>query len=284
MKLKLSVIGCGRLGKVLTALFVKTELVYIQDIINLSISSAERAVAFISQGRVCQTLQQLESADIYLIATPDDRIEFMAQQLAMQGILKQGDIVFHCSGSLSSEALDSVTRFGCYTASLHPLFSFSEPLIDIKSFRGTYCAFEGNKEALARLLPLFKAIQAQLFLIEKKDKPLYHAASVLASNYLITLSAMARECYSKAGLNKELSENLTLALMSQTLTKACRWVPKKALTGPLERADINTLKKHLDALKAFPELAHIYKSLGKATLALTGHDKALKETLTQLFY
>jgi predicted short-subunit dehydrogenase-like oxidoreductase (DUF2520 family) len=284
MKLKLSIIGCGRLGKVLAALLVKTELVCIQDIVNLSISSSERAAAFIGQGRACQTLKQLESADIYLIATPDDRIEFIAQQLAIQRILKPGDVVFHCSGLLSSESLKSVARLGCHVSSLHPLFSFSEPLMDIKNFRGAYCAFEGSKKALDRLLPLVKAMEVQLFLIEKKAKWLYHTASVFASNYLVTLSAIAKDCYSKAGLNEELSKNLTLALMSQALIKVDRLNPKEALTGPLERADIETLKKHLTALKAFSELGDIYKSLGKATLALTGHEKALKETLTQLFY
>jgi len=154
--------------------------------------------------------------------------------------------------------------------------------MDVKNFRGTYCAFEGDKKALDILSPLLKAIDAQLFLIEKKDKPLYHAASVLASNYLITLSAMASECYSKASLSEELSEDITLALMTQALTKVRALGPRKALTGPMERADRDTLKKHLIALEAFPELTDIYKSLGKATLTLTGHNNALKKTLTQL--
>jgi predicted short-subunit dehydrogenase-like oxidoreductase (DUF2520 family) len=282
MKLKLSVIGCGRLGKTLAALLVGTELICIQDILNLSIANTEKAVSFLGQGRACQSIQQLKSADIYLIATPDDNIELIAQQIALQGVLKQGDVVFHCSGLLSSESLYSAVRLGCYVASLHPIFSFSEPMRDVETFRGTYCAFEGNKEALERLLPLLNAIEGQIFLIEKKDKPLYHAASVFAANYLVTLSAMAMDCYSKAGLNDKLAKNLTLALMSQTLAKVQRLHPKEALTGPLQRADRNTLKKHLSALKAFPELAHIYKSLGKVTLALTGHDENLKKSLTQV--
>ncbi|MEN9450504.1 MAG: hypothetical protein RJA83_1122 [Pseudomonadota bacterium] len=283
MKLKLSVIGCGRLGKTLAALFLSTELVCIQDIINLSIASSENAVVFLGQGSACKTLKQLRSADIYLIATPDDSIELIAQQISLQGILKPGNVIFHCSGLLSSECLSAVTSLGCYTASLHPVFSFSEPVMDVKNFAGTYCAFEGNQEALDRLLPLFNAIYGQIFLIEKKDKPLYHSASVLASNYLVTLSAMARDCYSKAGLNDKLAENLTLALMSQALDKAQRLHPKEALTGPLQRADVNTLKKHLSVLEAFPELEYFYRSMGKATLALTRHDESLKKSLTQLF-
>lgn len=283
MKLKLSIIGCGRLGKTLATLFLKTELVSIQDIINFSIASSKKAVAFLGQGRICHTLKQLKPADIYLIATPDDRIEFIAQQITQQNVLKQGDVVFHCSGLVSSESLCSVARLGCYTASLHPIFSFSEPVMDVKNFRGTYCAFEGSKEAFDRLLPLLNAIEGKVFAIEKKNKPIYHAASVFSSNYLVTLLAMAKDCYSRAGLPDKLAENLTLALMSQALDKAQRLKPKQALTGPLQRGDIVTLKEHLSALKPFPELKYIYKSLGKATLALTRHDKNLKKSLTQLF-
>jgi predicted short-subunit dehydrogenase-like oxidoreductase (DUF2520 family) len=282
-KLKLNIIGCGRLGKTLAALFVSTELVCIQDIVNLSIASSEKAVAFLGQGSACLAIKQLKPADIYLIATPDDNIEYIAQQITLQGVLKPGNVAFHCSGLLSSECLSSMASLGCYTASLHPIFSFSEPVMDVKNFRETYCAFEGNKEALNQLLPLFNVIEGQIFLIEKKSKPLYHAASVLASNYLVTLSAMARECYSKAGLNEKLAGNLTLALMSQALGKAQRLHPQEALTGPLQRADIDTLKKHLTALQPFPELEYFYKSLGKATLALTRHDESLKKSLTQLF-
>lgn len=283
MKLKLNIIGCGRLGKTLAALFLKTELVGIQDVVNLSLASTEKAVAFLGQGSARKTLKQLRSADIYLIAAPDDPIESIAQQISLLGILKPGNVVFHCSGLLSSESLYSVVRLGCYTASLHPIFSFSEPMMDVKAFRGARCAFEGNKEALDRLLPIFNAIEGQIFLIEKKSKPLYHAASVLASNYLVTLSAMARDCYSKAGLSETLAKNLTLALMSQALGKAQSLHPEDALTGPLQRADTDTLKKHLSALKSFPELEYIYKSLGKATLALTRHNENLKKSLTQLF-
>lgn len=284
MKLKLTIIGCGRLGKTLAALFVGTELVGIQDIVNSTMTSSEKAVAFIGQGSVCETLKQLKPADIYLIATPDDRVELIAQHITSQAILKQGDVVFHCSGLLSSDSLYSATRLGCYIASLHPIFSFSEPRRDVNNFRGTYCAFEGNKEALDRLLPVLNAIAAQVFSIEKKDKPLYHAASVMAANYVVTLSAMARDCYAKAGLEYKIAEKLTSALMSQALAKLQRLTPEEALTGPLQRADRETLKKHLSVLHPFSELESVYKCLGKATLALTRHDSSLKKSLTQLFY
>ncbi len=284
MKLKLSIIGCGRLGKTLAFLLAKTKLVAIQEVVNLSSASATKAVAFIGQGSACASNKQLKSADVYLIATPDDSIEAVAQQLAKQNSFSEASVVFHCSGLLSSQCLSSLAQLGCYTASIHPLFSFSKPIVDVEIFKGTYCAFEGNKFALEKLLPLFRAIDSQPFLIEKNHKALYHAASVFASNYLVTLASMAEACYKKAGLSAKLAKTLTRALMAQTLGKIqCVDKPRAALTGPLQRGDKNTLKKHLQALTSSPDLACVYKSLASATLPLTQHNKRLKKALAPLF-
>lgn len=284
MRLKLSVIGCGRLGKTLAFLFAKTQLVCVQEVVNLNRASAEEAVAFIGQGSARDSIKQLNPADVYLIATPDDSIELVSQQLAKQSLLSKATVVFHCSGLLSSECLDSLAQLGCYTASIHPLFSFSNVIVDLDAFKGTYCAFEGHKLALEKLLPLFRAIDSHLFLIEKNNKALYHVASVFASNYLVTLASMAEVCYKKAGLSRQLAKILTQTLMAQTLNKIqCLDDASTALTGPLQRRDRSTLKKHLQVLKPFSDLAGAYKSLAKATLPLTQHDECLKERLARLF-
>ena len=157
-------------------------------------------------------------------------------------------------------------------------------MVDVEVFKGTYCAFEGSKLALEKLLPLFRAIDSQLFLIEKNDKALYHAASVFASNYLVTLASMAEVCYKKAGLSSKLAKILTRALMAQTFSKIqCLDESSAALTGPLQRGDKNTLNKHLQALKPFFFFLFVYKNLARATLPLTQHDERLKETLAPLF-
>lgn len=283
MKLTLSIIGCGRLGKTLAYLFAKSELVYIQDVINLRIASAKSAVAFIGQGRACHTIAQLRPADIYLIATPDDSIESIGKRLAEQVLLTTDNLVFHCSGLLSSQQLSSEVNLACHTASVHPVFSFSEPENDVHHFKDTYCAMEGSPLALQRLSLLFSAIGGQLISIKKQDKALYHIASVFASNYLVTLSTIARDCYMKAGITNELSKTLIQILMAQVLNRIQSAEElKEILTGPLQRGDKDTIKKHLEALSLFPGISNIYKGLGKATLELTKHDEPLKEEITSL--
>jgi predicted short-subunit dehydrogenase-like oxidoreductase (DUF2520 family) len=267
MRPKLTIIGCGRLGKTLAFLWKEANLVCIQDIYNSCIESAKNASLFIKEGKVCASISQFKPADIYLIATPDDKIEFASRQLAEKAPPKSGSLVFHCSAFYPAELLYAVKSLGCYTASLHPLFGFSNPQNDVKAFAGTYCSFEGDNEAFDTLMPLIKNIGGEIFLLKKESKPLYHVGSVFASNYLVTLSALAKECYEKAGLSSSMAKMLVHMLMTQSLNRIkIADSIKKALTGPIQRGDFTTVKKHFETLQPFPSLQNSYKDLCDATI------------------
>ncbi len=282
--MKLTIIGCGRLGQTLAYLWKKNNLVSIQDIYNASIASARSAVTFIGEGNACHRMSQFKPADIYLIATPDDQIETLCRQLAEQAPPKTMSLILHCSGLHTSECLNSVKALRCYTASVHPVFGFSNPAIDIHNFAGAYCAFEGDSEAFDKVFRLIDGIGGQLFTIEKRHKAFYHAASVFASNYLVTLSAIAKDCYEKSGLPTNLSKTLVHNLMEQSLNRIkCVDNVRNALTGPIQRSDKATLKKHLKTLEPFTDLEQVYKSLAKTTVKLTEYPAELKKELEALF-
>ncbi|MDQ8039093.1 MAG: DUF2520 domain-containing protein [Rickettsiella sp.] len=282
--MKLTIIGCGRLGKTLAYLWQKNKLVSIQDIYNTNTISASIAAKFLGNGTACQSMSQFKAADMYLIATPDDQIEMACQALAEEAPPRAGSLVFHCSGLHTSACLDSVKSLGCYTASVHPLFGFSDPAIDIYHFAGSYCSFEGSSEVLEQISLLIEKIGGQLFMIEKQYKALYHAASVFASNYLVTLSAIAADCFKKSGLSGSLSKSLVHTLMEQSLRRIKSFDDiRNALTGPIQRSDKATLKKHLKLLETFDDLESVYKSLGKTTIKLTTHHAELKKELEALF-
>ncbi len=282
--MKLTIIGCGRLGKTLAFLWKQNKLISIQDIYNSSITSAERAVAFIGDGSACHSMAQFTPADIYLIAVPDDQIEVLCQQLAQQASPKIGSLVMHCSGLQTSTCLNAVKSLGCDIASVHPVFGFSNPAVDIHHFAGTYCSFEGDRQAWDRISFLIEGISGQLFPIEKEYKAFYHVASVFASNYLIALSAIAEDCYKKSGLPINLAKTLIHNLMEKSLNRInINPDLSKALTGPIQRSDQRTLKKHLEILEPFDDLVRVYKSLGKTILGLTEHQPKLKRELEVLF-
>lgn len=280
---KINFIGCGRVGKTLGYLFNHSGLGVIQDICNLHWASSCAAVEFVGQGRACSSLRDLSSADIYIIATPDDTIETICNTLAEQNILSAETVVLHCSGSLTSAVLQAAQERGCFTLSLHPVKSFADPESSIKSFAGTHCAFEGDEGAYPMLTSLIEGIGGKVFRIPQTHKDLYHVAGVLAANYLVTLSYQANACYQKAGVPADIAKDLVQQLMFDTCNNLQTLSHAAALTGPIARGDKQTIIRHLAVLQAQPELAALYGVLGQNTLPLTNHDADLRAELLKLF-
>jgi len=276
----INLIGAGRLGKTIGKLFAEAKLGIIQDVCNRSIKSGQEAVAFMGQGKACAEPEALRPADLYFICTPDDLIEVTCQKVMHTCPPPPGSTMIHFSGVLSSTALQAASTHGCSVASLHPMKSFANPAESIHSFRGTYCAFEGDPIVFSLLHPMLTQLGAHVFTIEAHQKALYHAAGVISSNYLVTLAQVAMHCYHTAGISESIAKALVNTLMQDTLNNMNKVSAlSDALTGPLARGDSKTLHTHLFALSQHTAYEPLYKMLGKATLALTKHDEAKKQAL-----
>lgn len=279
---QINIIGCGKLGKTIGHLLAKNEEAEILGIVNSSLASAEKAVQFIGQGKAYKKIAELLPADIYFIASPDSLIQELCQQLLDFQQLKPGTIILHFSGLLSSSILNKAHQANCYIASLHPIKSFADLAHSVATFKGTYCAYEGDPEAYELIYLLFEKIGGIVFPIEANQKATYHAASIFAANYLITLFYHAVEAYRKAGIAADIANDLALKLMSTTLGNLEILPPQLALTGPIERGDFMTIESHVTALNGDPLLQQLYKVLGLNTLALTHHPEELKTKLKRL--
>lgn len=281
MKSIINIIGAGNLGKTIGKLIFSNEIGFIQEICNTSAKSGSEAASFIGQGEV-KIIDELLPADITFITTPDDQIELCCQQLSKSSKLKKNSIVVHCSGSLSSEVLRAVKEKGCFVASVHPMRSFVKPDISFKQYGGTYCAIEGDDEAINILENLFTKIGSVVYAINKDKKSSYHAAGVFASNYLVTLCQNSLLCLKDAGVEHEMSMKIITSLMQSTLNNLETTLsPPKSLTGPIKRGDINTITKHLNDL---PEpLSNLYKTLGLATLGIANLPEEIEKKISALF-
>jgi len=264
----LNIIGTGNVGQTLGYLLVKHQLVQLGGVYNRTQRKALDAIDFIGQGVHYDCITDLPHAHVTLLTTPDDFITESATAFAVNKQIRPGDIVFHCSGTLSSDCLRVLKEKGCYLASVHPMKSFKQPAISVTQYAGAYCAMEGDEEALAVLEPLFTAIGSIPHRIKKEKKALYHAAAVFASNYLITLSHQALNCLMEAGVDQKLAMPMIVNIMQSTLTNlATIQSPRRALTGPAQRGDIATIELHLSAFTDEQQKA-LYKSLLQATLAM----------------
>lgn len=273
-------VGAGRVGKTLGALCVQRELATVGGVCNRTLQSAHDAIAFMGQGVAYNDLEALPWANITWITTPDIKIAPTA--LALSRLETVSPIVVHCSGTLSSDALAVLRQRGCHLASVHPMRSFADPGLSVAHYAGTYCALEGDDAALRVLRPLLEAMGSVTFSVAKEHKARYHAAGVFASNYVITLAEQALSCLTGAGLEHELAMKIIVNVMQSAVTQlGAASVPAQALTGPIARADEDTLHCHQEALST-KEQQTLYRILGQATLALTTHDHATLRRLHDL--
>ena len=89
---------------------------------------------------------------------------------------------------------------------------------------------------------------AEPFTLADEHRVLYHAAAVVASNYLVTLASVAEDLFERAGLPAGGALPAFLPLMRGALDNLQAQGTVAALTGPLSRGDVGTVAAHLDAL------------------------------------
>jgi predicted short-subunit dehydrogenase-like oxidoreductase (DUF2520 family) len=115
--------------------------------------------------------------------------------------------------------------------------SIADPAHAVDTFAGTWCGAEGDEGALAVLKPAFEAIGAKIFDIDCGSKTIYHAASVIVSNYLTALLEAGVRCYEKGGLSRNVALEVMEPLVRETVNNVFRDGTAGALTGPIARGD-----------------------------------------------
>lgn len=268
----LNIIGAGKVGRVLGRLFSRSGIYTVQDVMTRSGAGAADAVRFIGAGVPVLGVEQMRAADVWMLAVNDDQIESACAQLAAAagagtGLL--GVVVFHCSGAKSSLALETAARAGALTASVHPIRSFADPDAVARDFADTFCGVEGDSAALALLGEALAAINARAVPIDAAAKTVYHAASVFASNYLVTVMDAALRAYQAAGISEEVARRLAGPLASESLANVLRMGAQAALTGPIARGDVATVARQQAALDAHDAPSgELYRALAVATAEL----------------
>ncbi|MDR3427923.1 DUF2520 domain-containing protein [Silvimonas sp.] len=264
----LNVIGPGRLSQTLAWQWHRQGLLGVEGLLARDSAHALAAQAFIGAGQVVDW-PGLQTASITLIATPDDAIPSVVEQLLQSDVIRPGHVVFHCSGALTSDLLVPLRDAGASVASVHPLKSFADPALAVNNFAGTWCGYEGDEAALACLLPLFDALGAQRFAIDPAHKLLYHAGAVLACNHLVALMETALRSMQGAGVPREAAWQALRPLIDGTLLNLDQCGPVGALTGPVARNDMKTVELEIAATGQLdPTVAAVYQSLTAVAVQL----------------
>lgn len=241
----LNIIGAGRVGMTLGHLFVRYEVFNILQILNIKQERSLIASEFIAQGEAVTDFHALKQADVTLLCVPDDAFRTVLDSLIEANGLKRGSILFHCSGAKSSQDLielnPALLALELEVASVHPVRSFADPRIAAEAFKDTICSVEGSDLALAVLTTAFEKIGAKIIQIKAEHKLLYHAGSVFASNYLVTLMDTAIAAYAAAGIDTDTALQMAYSLALGSLNNVFKMGTSAALTGPIKRGDMQTV-------------------------------------------
>jgi predicted short-subunit dehydrogenase-like oxidoreductase (DUF2520 family) len=262
-----NLIGAGHVGRVLGKLLAAQGF-RIQQVLTRSAASAQQAVDFTGAGSVATAYEQLQPADVHVLAVGDDQIIPACEALA-RAVPLQGSVVFHCSGALASGQLQAARDVGAMVASVHPIRSFADPAAVAAQFSGTFCGIEGDDGALAVLTPALQAIGAQPVPINAAAKTVYHAAAVFASNYLVTVLDAALRAYQAAGIPEPVARQLAQPLASESMANVFRLGAAAALSGPIARGDMATVARQQQAVSAWDEeTGALYRALVAPTVDL----------------
>jgi predicted short-subunit dehydrogenase-like oxidoreductase (DUF2520 family) len=204
----------------------------------------------------------LDGVRLVCIATPDAAIAGVCGAIAPR--LARDAAVVHFSGATSVHALDPAPG---PKACVHPVQTVW-PDRGPDQLEGAYAAVTGDWDTGAGLA---RDLGLEPFPLADEMKVLHHAAMVFASNYLVTITATAIELLERTGLDRDLALRVLAPLQHRTVE-----VAGAAPTGPIARGDAETVAAHLEAVG--PELAPLYRALGRATLPLVDPGSAAAVT------
>jgi len=207
-------------------------------------------------------------ADVVIFGVPDDLIAQGCAAMAGEGAFREGQRVIHLSGAVGLDALGPAAEAGAEPLSLHPLQTIPDVQTGIERLPGSWIAVTARSDGGQGFgTKLCEDVGAKPFPLSDAVKPLYHAAAVFCSNYLVVVEGMAEQLFLMAGLPDPLPmmEPLARNAFEATMERG----PADALTGPAARGDVGTVRRNLQALRArVPEAVPAYVALARQAARL----------------
>lgn len=244
--MKIGFIGAGKVGFSLGKLFAKAGI-HVTGYYSQHIESAKEAAEFTSTKYFDLLEDILKESDVLFLTVPDGQITAVYEKLVSYGISDK--IICHCSGALSSvEAFPQIKQHKAYGYSLHPLFPVSNKLTSYRELEGAFFCIEGDPELLEMWKQLFIGLGIKVLTLDSSDKVKYHLACAVASNLVCAVMDEAVTLFKECGFTERESLDALTPLVQSNINHILQEGCEKALTGPIERADTSTVKKHLKCL------------------------------------
>jgi predicted short-subunit dehydrogenase-like oxidoreductase (DUF2520 family) len=268
-----AVVGAGRVGTAMAVLLGRAGH-RIRAVAGVG-ATRDRAARYLPGVPVLSNEDAARSAPVVVLGTADAAIEPVCTTLARAGALGPEQTVAHLSGATGLEALGTAEAAGASILSVHPLQTCPDVEAALARIPGSAFAVTArDPEALELGMRLAADVGGRPFPLEDEMKPLYHAAAVFASNYLVAISALAEDLDAVAGIPD--ARAALAPLQRATLENVETAGPADALTGPAVRGDAGTLERNLRALgEHAPEAVAAYVVLADLALDLASRSGRL---------
>lgn len=210
-----------------------------------------------NKARVVEHIEQLPTAQITIIATTDDAIAEVAEQVAQN---PRRGLLVHTAGSVPLKVLGIAGKgYGV----IYPLQTFSKHReVDFKTVP---CFIEGDSDKTEQVLAeLTQSITPHVQHLDSAQREKLHLAAVFACNFTNHLYEIAAKIAQEA----DVSMKSLYPLILETAKKLQALSPYEAQTGPARRGDQTILDKHLAILQAHPKRQEMYQMLSNSIQTL----------------
>lgn len=209
--------------------------------------------------------ERLPNADLLVLSVSDRAIAEVASRLAAS--VSEVQSAVHLSGYASVATLRPLEEAGLLVGSFHPLQTLPNPETGADSLAGAYAAVTAKEPLRSELHDLASDLDMVPFDLEDERKPLYHAGAAAASNLVVTALAIAADLLGAAGVPLQAARPLTEQVVANAFTLG----PDAALTGPIARGDIETVRGHLAAAEK-ASVGRQFRLLAEATALRAGRE------------
>jgi predicted short-subunit dehydrogenase-like oxidoreductase (DUF2520 family) len=212
----------------------------------------------------------VSESDVVVISVRDARIPEIAQRLVDEKRLRPNQVVLHTSGNRpAAEMLAAAKPHVKGVGTLHPLIAVTEAPGTLENLRGASFGIEGDAPATHLANRLVRLMGGRPLALTSEGMALYHAAAVMASNYVVALTDIARTMLVAAGVPEAEAVPALVPLLTSAIRNVAEVGLPSAMTGPVVRGDVGSIERHIAAIGArAPETLDLYRRLGREVLRI----------------
>ena len=259
---RIGVVGAGRVGAVLGAA-LRAAGHEIVAVAGESDGTRTRIETLLPGVPVRKPSAVARAADILLLTVPDDALSNVAAMLSASKAIHPGQLVVHTSGRHGTEVLDPAADRGAQVSAMHPAMTFTGTDVDLGRVPGTVFGCTGGEDVRETIEALVADLRGRPVWVDEHQRVLYHAALAHGANHLVTLVNQATDLLRVTGVTDPAA--VLRPLLQAALDNALSY-GDAALTGPIVRGDVQTVRDHLQTLADTSlEALESYVAMGRAT-------------------